>query len=186
MQAVADELGVTRKALHYYVGDRQGLLGLVVLDRFEAELTDVELPQDDWQSVLRAYAYAFRDGLVQVGAAIEHSPLNGVGAAAALALAERVLDALLSAGFGADDARRGLTTIAGLAQSAAQSAIHLSAGQHDYQAETVAALRLSTGQDYPALRRVLDMAPSPDTGQFDFELDLVIGGLERVLLLDRA
>ena len=51
MQSVADALGVSRKALHYYVGDRQGLLTLVVLDRFERELRRVELPTDgDWRA----------------------------------------------------------------------------------------------------------------------------------------
>ena len=55
MQAVADALGVSRKALHYYVGDREGLLTLMVLDRFDRELAPVELPEDDeWRVTLRA------------------------------------------------------------------------------------------------------------------------------------
>lgn len=181
MQAVADELGVSRKALHYYVGDRQGLLSLVVVDRFESELASVELPEhDDWRAVLRSYACAFRDGLIQVGATIEHTSLQGAGAAAALSMAERVLDALLSAGFDADDARRGLTALANIAQSAAQRAIAASAGQHDYGAETLAALR-ATDDAYPALRRALTDAPGNDLGQFDFEVELAITGLERRL-----
>jgi AcrR family transcriptional regulator len=182
MQAVADALGVSRKALHYYVGDRQGLLTLVVLDRFESALASVELPpHEDWQAVLRAYAYAFRDGLIQVGVAIDHTPLRGVGAAAALALAERVLEALLMAGFGTDDARRGLTALANIAQSAAQNSVQRSAGQHDYQAETLEALQDSVVDEYPSLHSVLESAPTPDDGQFDFELDIAIAGLERVL-----
>jgi TetR/AcrR family transcriptional regulator, tetracycline repressor protein len=174
MQAVADELGVSRKALHYYVGDRQGLLSLVVVDRFETELAGVELPaHGDWQAVLRSYAHAFRDGLVQVGVAIDHTPFRGAGATAALTLAERVLDVMLAAGFGADDARRGLTALASIAQA--------SAGQHDYGAETVAALA-NTDEDYPALRRALADASATDAGQFEFELSIVIAGLETLLV----
>ncbi|KUI35225.1 TetR family transcriptional regulator [Mycobacterium sp. IS-1496] len=181
MQAVADQLGVSRKALHYYVGNRQGLLTLVVLDRFEHELNRVHLPDDgDWRVVLRAYAHAYRDGMVQVGVAVDHTPFRGVGAVAVLALAERVLAALLAAGFGVDDARRGVTAVANIAQSAAQNA--LSTSMRDvHQAETRAALAGVPEADYPALRRVLEAASGPDDGQFEFELDLAIAGLERLL-----
>uniref|UniRef100_A0A5Q5CNP7 Putative transcriptional regulator, TetR family n=1 Tax=Mycobacterium sp. (strain JLS) TaxID=164757 RepID=A0A5Q5CNP7_MYCSJ len=185
MQAVADELGVSRKALHYYVGNRQGLLTLVVVDRFEAELKRVHLPDDgDWRVVLRAYAHAYRDGIVQVGAQIssaaDHTPFRGVGAVEVLALAERVLAALLAAGFGVDDARRGITAVANIAQSAAQNA--MSTSMRDvHQAETRAALERTQEADYPALRLVLDSAPRPDEGQFEFELDLAIAGLEQLL-----
>lgn len=181
MQGVADELGVSRKALHYYVGNRQGLLTLVVVDRFERELERVELPADgDWRTVLRAYAHAYRDGLVQVGtptsSVAEHTPFRGVGATAVLALAERVLAALLDAGFGADDARRGVTAVANIAQSAAQNTL-----RDIHRAETRAALETVAEGDYPALRRVLEKAPHPDHGQFEFELDLAIAGMERLL-----
>ena len=182
MQAVADALGVSRKALHYYVGDRQGLLSLVVADRFESELTRVELPaHDDWQSVLRSYAHAFRDGLIQVGVALDHTPLRGAGAAAALTLAERVIDVLLKAGFDPDDARKGLTALANIAQSSAQSAVQISAGRQDYGAETLAALQEADGAQYPSLRRVLAGVPSSATDQFEFELNLAISGLEAIL-----
>lgn len=177
MQGVADELGVSRKALHYYVGNRQGLLTLVVVDRFEQELERVELPADgDWRAVLRAYAHAYRDGLVQVGVVAEHTPFRGVGATAVLALAERVLAALLDAGFSPDEARRGVTAVANIAQSAAQNVL-----RDIHRAETRAALENVAEGDYPALRRVLETAPHPDHGQFEFELDLAIAGLERLL-----
>lgn len=178
MQAVADTLGVSRKALHYYVGDRQGLLSLVVTDRFETHLADVELPSHaDWASVLRSYARAFREGLIQVGAAIEHTTLQGAGAAAALGLAERVIDVLLRAGFAAADARRALTALAGIAQSAAQAALQARAGQHHYGAETEDALSAAAPQQYPALRSVLaGPAPTP-MEQFEFELDIVVAGM---------
>lgn len=183
MQAVADELGVSRKALHYYVGDRQGLLSLVVIDRFETGIAGIELPAHaDWQSVLRSYAHAFRDGLVQVGVAVDHTPLRGAGATAALTLAERVLDVMLAAGFPADDARRGLTALATIAQAAAQSAIRAGTGQHDYGAETAAALADTDAHDYPSVRRALAGVSGSDADQFDFELDVIIAGLATLLV----
>lgn len=186
MQAVADALGVTRKALHYYVGDREGLLTLVVLDLFEREVGGVELPVDeDWRAVLRAYAIAFRDGLIQVGVATDFTQLRGIGASAALALADRVLDALLSAGLSPDAARHGLTAASNIAQSAAHSvAAQTDSGMHRHRAETSAALQREPQDTYPALRTVLSSAATagPDAdSQFEFELNLVIAGLERLL-----
>jgi TetR/AcrR family transcriptional regulator, tetracycline repressor protein len=181
MQAVADALGVSRKALHYYVGDRQGLLSLVVIDRFESELAVIELPtHTDWQSVMRGYARAFRDGLIQVGVTIEHRPLHGAGAAAALGLAEHVIAVLLGAGFAPADARKGLTAVANIAQSAAQAAIQSSTGQHDYGAETKDALNTTVPEQYPALRSVLTGPDPSHDEQFEFELDVTIAGLEAV------
>jgi TetR/AcrR family transcriptional regulator, tetracycline repressor protein len=191
MQAVADALGVTRKALHYYVGDREGLLTLVVLDVFEREVGGVELPVgEDWRAVLRAYAIAFRDGLIQVGAATDFSQLRGVGASAALSLADRVLDALLSAGLGPDAARHGLTAASNIAQSAAHSlAAQTASGVHHHRAEMSAALQREPHDTYPAVRKVLASADGESRdadSQFAFELDLLIGGLERTLAARRS
>jgi AcrR family transcriptional regulator len=186
MQAVADALEVSRKALHYYVGDREGLLTLVVLDQFERELDRVELPVDeDWRKVLRAYAVAFRDGLTRVGMATDFTHLRGLSASAALALADRVLDALLTAGLDPDTARHGLTAASNIAQSAAQTvAAQTAAGVHVHRAQTSAALQREPDDTYPSLRRVLATAEPlghDAASQFAFELDLLIAGLERIL-----
>jgi len=186
MQAVADALGVSRKALHYYVGDREGLLTLMVLDQFERELARVELPvHDDWRVVLRAYAVAFRDGMTQVGAVTDFTRLRGLSTTAALALADRVLDALLSAGLDPDSARHGLTAASNVAQSAAQTLVAQTAsGVHRHRAQTSEALELQPQGTYPALRMVLASAEPvvhDAQSQFEFELDSMIAGLERIL-----
>ena len=186
MQAVADALGVSRKALHYYVGDREGLLTLVVFELFDQQLNGVELPSDgDWRAVLSAYAVAYRDGLVEVGAVTDFTQLHGLSVEAALALAERVLDALLTAGFDPDSARYGLTAASNIAQSAAQAIVaQTAAGEHRHRAQTSAALQREPDDTYPALRRVLASADSQGHDaerQFEFELDLLIAGLDRLL-----
>jgi AcrR family transcriptional regulator len=186
MQAVADALGVSRKALHYYVGDREGLLTLVVLDLFDQQLNRVELPSDgDWRAVLSAYAVAFRDGLIKVGTVTDFAQLRGVGVEAALALAERVLDALLTAGLDPDSARYGLTAASNIAQSAAHIIVaQTAAGEHRHRAQTSAALQREPQDTYPALRRVLASADSQGHDaerQFEFELQLLIAGLDRLL-----
>lgn len=193
MQAVADALGVSRKALHYYVGDRAGLLTLMVLDQFERELAPVELPtDDDWRATLRAYAVAYRDGLIRVGIggggadhATDFTQLRGLSTSAALALADRVLEALLAAGLDPDSARHGLTAASNIAQSSAQTVVAQTAsGMHRHRAETTEALLREPQDTYPALRRVLASAQPSERDaetQFEFELDVVIARLDQIL-----
>jgi AcrR family transcriptional regulator len=188
MQAVADALGVSRKALHYYVGDRAGLLTLMVLDQFERELAPVELPTDDWRTTLRAYAVAYRDGLIRVGIgahAADFTQLRGLSTSAALALADRVLEALLAAGLDPDSARHGLTAASNIAQSAAQTVVAQTAsGAHRHRAETTQALAREPRDTYPALRRVLASAEPSERDaetQFEFELDAVVAWLDQIL-----
>ena len=193
MQAVADALGVSRKALHYYVGDRAGLLTLMVLDQFERELAPVELPADaDWRATLRAYAMAYRDGLIRVGIgdgradhAMDFTQLRGLSTSAALALADRVLVTLLAAGLDPDNARRALTAASNIAQSAAQTVVAQTAsGAHRHRAETTEALSREPEDAYPGLRKVLASAKPSERdaeSQFEFELDAVIARMDQIL-----
>jgi AcrR family transcriptional regulator len=181
MQAVADALGVDRTALHYYVGDRDGLLELVVADLFDAELGAAELPQDaDWREVLRAYASAVREGVLRCGVATTNFRIRGIGGSAGLMLAERVLAALTGAGFSVEQAGRALTLVAGIAMSAAQDALGSDQSRLQHQTPEVArALKELSEQDFPLLAAVV--ADRPGTDDFDFNLGIVIAGLEHHL-----
>jgi AcrR family transcriptional regulator len=185
MQAVADALGVDRTTLHYYVGDRDGLLELVVADLFEAELRSIKLPEGaSWQEILRAYGTAIHQGVLKLGVTATSFRLSGTGGAASLALAEQVLRALTAAGFGTDDAGRVLTLVSGLAMSAAHDVLG-SAGSrlHHQTPEVVRALKDLPSSDFPLLSGVVaDRGVAGTAAQdFDFNLDIVIAGLERFL-----
>jgi TetR/AcrR family tetracycline transcriptional repressor len=122
--------------------------------------------------------------LIQVGVATDFTRLRGLSAAAALSLADRVLDALLTAGLDPDHARHGLTAASNIAQSAAHTVVAQTAsGVHRHRAETSAALLQEPEGTYPALRKVLASVESQvhdAQTQFEFELDLLIAGLERL------
>jgi TetR/AcrR family tetracycline transcriptional repressor len=184
MKAVADALGVTRKALHYHVGDRDGLINLMVVDLFESELAGIDLPNDaDWRIVLRAYARAFRDGVVQVGVPATHVQMRGMGGLAAMELAEHVIQSLLRAGFDAPLARRALTAISNVAFAAANiDLLKTQHGIYPHEAEISAALAQALEHQFPGLRGVLASArdDGPDD-EFEFELNLVLTGLEQAL-----
>jgi TetR/AcrR family tetracycline transcriptional repressor len=186
MKAVAAAMGVSRKALHYHVSDREGLLNLVVIDHFESELKATELPRGaDWRATLRAYAHALHHGIVQVGVTATHAHLRGIGGTASMALAEDVLQSLLNAGFDDLKARRALTAISGLATTAGHTELlKQQGGVTPQEAEVADALRQAPESQFPALRRAVVCAHAEGQGvsdQFHFELELTIAGLTLLL-----
>ncbi|MCX4095499.1 TetR/AcrR family transcriptional regulator C-terminal domain-containing protein [Nocardia sp. alder85J] len=185
MQAVADALGVDRKALNYYVSDRDGLLELVALDAFESEFRRVDLPAHaDWRQVLRSCATAMKEAFTRVGVLISYVRFDGVTDTTVLAVIERILESLVTAGLGVDDAGRAITLVSGVAHSAARETTAVAAGRTDPQAENVAhALETGPPQRFPLLRRLAAdrrSAHRPDE-QFRFDVELIIAGLERRL-----
>ncbi|MGV0743791.1 TetR/AcrR family transcriptional regulator C-terminal domain-containing protein [Mycolicibacterium sp. XJ870] len=183
MQAVADVLGVDRTALHYYVGDRDGLLELVVADLFDAELRAIELPEDaPWQDVLRAHAKAIRQGVLKYGATGMNFRISGVGGAASLALTERVLKALTDGGFDITNAGRILTLVSGIAMSSAHDVLGAPDSRLHHQTPEVArALKDFAAGEFPLLGAVVADRSASGADDFDFNLGVVIAGLEHSL-----
>ena len=185
MQAVAEALGVDPKALNYHVGDRAGLRELVALDVFESELRRVELPADgDWRLVTRTYAVALRDAFIQLGVLATSFHLPAASGLGALGPVERVLQALVDAGFGVDQAGRALTLITETAYAAGRAAVLAAQNRvHPNVPEVASALQSAAKDDFPMLRQVVASSTDDahDAGQLEFNLTVVIAGLERVL-----
>lgn len=185
MQSVADALGVDRTTLHYYVGDRDGLLELVVTDLFETELREIELPDDGrWQDFLRAHANAVHRGVLKVGATNTHFRLR---LDAGLAITERVLEALTSTGFTADEAGRILTLTSGIAYSAAHDQLGTEQSKLRQTPELVRALNERPADDFPLLNEIVANRTDATAAarDFAFGLDVVIAGLEATLVEHR-
>lgn len=183
MQAVADALGVDPKALNYHVGDREGLRELVALDVFESELRRVSLPADgDWRVVVGSYACALRDAFIELGVLATSFHLPAASGLGALAPVECVLQVLVDAGFGIDQAGRALTLITETAYAAGRSAVLAAQNRvHPNVPEVVGALQRAGETDFPILRQVVASGASADGGQLDFNLAVIIAGLERAL-----
>ena len=185
MQAVADALGVDPKALNYHVGDREGLRELVALDVFESELRRVTLPADgDWRVVIRSYAAALRDAFIELGVLATSFHLPAASGLGALAPVECLLQALVDAGFDVDEAGRALTLITETAYAAGRSAVLAAQNRvHPNVPEVAGALQGAAQDDFPILRQVVasSAGDGEDAGQLEFNLTVVIAGLERIL-----
>ena len=189
MQAVADVLGVDRKALSYHVSDLRGLRELVAFDVFESEVGRVEIPAGgDWREVIRLYARATRDAVVTVGALAMHIRLPGAGGVRTLEPIERVLKALVDAGFGVEESGRILLLLTEVAYSTGRDTFHADdTGLHPDVPDVARTLMGAPENDFPVLRDLVEAQQSagPDDGQLEFDLDVIIAGLERRLEPDR-
>lgn len=191
MQAVADELGVDPKALNYHVGDRDGLRELVALDVFETELARIDPADDaDWHEVLRAYAVASRDATVKLGVLALSVRFAGARGLGALTRVERVLRALVDAGFGPDEAGRVLTFVTETAFTAGLTTVQAAQSRvHPDVPEVISALNSAGPADFPVLRQVVaaragaDKADSAEAAgdQLDYNLQVILAGLAHLL-----
>ena len=76
LQAVADRLGVDRKALSYHVAGRQELIDLVATQTISQELGGLELPLE-WDAAIYSWAEATRRAMLREGSmalVIDHLP----------------------------------------------------------------------------------------------------------------
>lgn len=185
MQAVAVVLGVDRKALSYHVSDLNGLRELVAFDVFDSELSRVELPADaDWREVIRRYANATRDAVVTVGALAMYIRLPGAGGVRTLVPIERVLQSLVDAGFGVDDAGRIVSMLTEVAYSTGRDTLQANDSKiHPDVPDVARTLMSASDTDFPVLRTLIAARQSAGSGdgQLEFDLAVIIAGLERRL-----
>ncbi|MEQ6898217.1 TetR/AcrR family transcriptional regulator C-terminal domain-containing protein [Microbacterium sp. KR10-403] len=181
VQAVADALGVDRKAVTYHVSGRDGLLELLADDAFTARFEVVEIPVGtDWQTGLRLIASSMRDILLGSGAIVSHIRFDPSTRAAALHPAEIVLGTLVAAGFDETVAVRAIALVTDVAMAHARGVLlNARAGGHPQRAELHEALSTMDAAASPHLRRIDDAGFSTfDEEQFAFDLDVIIRGLE--------
>lgn len=185
MQKVADALGVDPKALNYHVGDREGLRQLVAVDVFESELRRVEMPAGgDWRDVVRAYVHALREAITKLGVLALSIHLPGSQGLGALGPVESVLQALVGAGLDVDDAGRALTFVTDMAYVAGRDALRSAESPvHPEVPALATALRSTASQEFPVLRQIVaaQAGAAADEGQFEFNLEVVIAGLEQIV-----
>ncbi|MGV9408767.1 TetR/AcrR family transcriptional regulator C-terminal domain-containing protein [Nocardia sp. NPDC003693] len=180
MQAVATALGVDRKALNYYVSDRDGLLELVALDAFQSAFRRVDPPRDpDWRTMVRSCAEAMREAFISVGVLISHARFEGMTDTTALGSIEQTLHGLVEAGLDIDDAGRVITLMSRLARSAAHETLGATGESAAQQAgDILRALNTASPEGLPLLSRAARNNAAQPAAQFEFELSLIITALE--------
>ena len=182
MQAVADRLGVDRKAVNHHVRDRDSLLELVAGEAFAENFAAARISKaTTWQDACRAYAVAFTNSLTSIGVLRDYlRPGDFTGI---LSPTELLVGQFLAAGFTDEQASQCLTLLTVICGGLADVArVTRDAGEHSGLA---ALRRAEAAPDAPAFELLARMAdPSIDTsgpGQFETSLDVYIAGCETLL-----
>ncbi|SHN39516.1 TetR/AcrR family transcriptional regulator C-terminal domain-containing protein [Cryptosporangium aurantiacum] len=181
MQAVADRLGVDRKALHYHVSDRAGLLRLVAADRFETHFLAAAADlAGEWREALVSYAKAIRTGLIAMGTLVDFFRFDPAPDYPSFAPVETLLRRMIDAGFSARQAGRALILVTGVAMMSARDEVLQATDEgHPQLPELRRALGTDATTSYPTLRALAqEESGLYDDGQFEFDLRVLIRGLE--------
>jgi AcrR family transcriptional regulator len=184
MQAVADELGVDRKAVNHHVTDRDSLLELVALDSFTASFSALPIT-GEWREACRTYARGFTDSVIAIGVLAGHlrlGPSHGALATRFLAPTEAVLAKLIGAGLDDETAVRSLALLTNICLGYARDAIAFRNGERPRPSQLRHALHETDARAFENLARI---AASPidtyDDRQLDLSIEVFLRGTEALL-----
>lgn len=185
MQGLADELGIPRKTLHYHVGDRDELLRLAAVDMLKSNLSATPFhSSDDWRQAIHTFATHTRRSVIAAGAWMNYVPFDGRDDLMSIGPAETALKALVEAGFDVPTAARALGLAAEFSISSARDAIfRQEQGSHPQSAFLARLLEQTDEGEYELLKQLSDVNWDEygSEQQFDFDLKILVHGLERVL-----
>jgi AcrR family transcriptional regulator len=185
VQAVADALGVDRKAVHYHVRGREELLELVAAELVGENVRRIDISgDDDWRDVLRGFAIGMRDAIVDTASYAHYLDMATLFLAA-IDVVELTLGVLLQAGFSELEAGHALNFVGEfVSESAALEVAARQRGENPHLAEVQTQIQHVAVTTRPALQRVVMAAGSAeawgDTLR-DFDIEVTILGLDALL-----
>jgi TetR/AcrR family transcriptional regulator, tetracycline repressor protein len=184
MQAVADRLGVDRKAINHHVSDRESLLRLVAIEGFARSVATVRIPADrDWREASRIFGHAVASGVTALGPLAPHLQVGTSADEALLAATEALLAKYIEAGLDLETGLRAVSMLGDICEAHGRGVALIAidgAGIRDQWLRE--ALRELPG-DQP--RYLGQVAQSPidtyDERQLDLSIEIFIGGLEGLI-----
>jgi TetR/AcrR family transcriptional regulator, tetracycline repressor protein len=190
MQALADEIGVDRKTLHYHVQDRASLIRMVAADAFrDAVAAHHFVPERDWRKAIHAFATITRDAVIAAGAWGSYVGFQTEEDLEAARPAEAAIDALVGSGLPEAEAGRVVAMVAVLAFASGRDLALSESGTHPQEAnleqvlDKAQALDPASSGQFTLVHRLVG-AHSASLGsdeQFAFEVGLVTSGVEHLL-----
>lgn len=186
LQAVADLLGVNRKALNYYVPGRQSLLALVAENALSESMVDIAIPVAmTWQDACRILADGIADSLIAAGELADYLRQEDP-ATRFLVPADATLGKIIDAGMDEEMAARSVALLVNIATSYARDTM-IAARDRDNPLST-RLKRAATTAGRETLSHIARVASSSvrtyDRRQLGFSVAVVIRGLEGLLADD--
>jgi AcrR family transcriptional regulator len=189
MQAVADRLGVDRKALNHHVGNRENLLRLVALDAFSATFSAVEIAtRSRWADACRTYAAGLADSLIATGGLVEYLPLADPAVTRFLDPTEALLAKLVKAGFDQATAQRALVLLTAICTAFARDVLQAAQEAERPRPRILrTALQARDAARYENLARIsANPVDTYDRAQLEFSVDVFVRGAEALLATEAS
>lgn len=185
MQALAEDIGVDRKTLHYHVESRASLMRMVAADAFRDAVSSHHFTvENDWRKAIRSFAHITRDAVIAAGAWASYVEFDNDDDLEAVRPAEAATVALVNAGLEEADAGRVITMLAELAFASARARSDMALSGTAPQEELLErALDRAPAGQFALTRRLLGNRSASGGGEehFAFQLELVTLGVERIL-----
>lgn len=184
MQAVADALGVDRKAVNHHVSDRETLLGLVAVDAFSDSFSAVQITgNSDWKDTCRTYAIGLTDAVVTIGPLADHLHLGNPLITTMLEATDVVLATLIDAGADDETALRSLVLLTNICLGHARDVTSLARAGVRPRRDLVN--EAMTGSDGPPIETLARLAAAQidtyDHRQLELSIEVFVRGTEALL-----
>jgi TetR/AcrR family transcriptional regulator, tetracycline repressor protein len=185
MQALAEDIGVDRKTLHYHVENRNSLMRMVAADAFREAVSAHHFTEEgDWRKAIHSFAHITRDAVTAAGAWASYVEFESDEDLEAVRPAEAATMALVNAGMAEADAGRVITMLAELAFASARARSDLAVRGTAPQEELLErALDRAPAGQFALTRRLLGNRSTATGGDehFAFQLKVVTLGVEELL-----
>lgn len=186
MQALAEELSVDRKTLHYWVESRSSLLRMVAADVYRDAVgaAGAVSSQPDWREVLRSFAVITRAAIASAGAWATYVSFETEEDLVAVRPAEAAVRALVEAGMSDMDAGDVVRLLSGVAFTSARNP---APGNIPGGLPQNSSKRQPQEGQYALLLQLLGRRGGLRTidEQFDFDVQLIISGVVSLIATPR-
>ena len=184
VQAVADKLGVDRKAVRHHATDRETLLRLAALDAFAEISSDIGIPaSSSWQEACRLYALGFADNVIATDALAEHLRLDNSLIVKLGGPTEVLAKKLTTAGFDDESALRALALLTNICMAYAQDVVFVS--RSGERPRRLMARESLSGhkREFETFARLVDLSiDTYDRKQLEMSVEIFVHGIEASLL----
>jgi len=184
MQAVADTLGVDRKAINHHVTDRETLLRLVALEALSDSSSAVDIPADStWQEACRTFATAITENAIAADALADHLRSDNSMLRRFVEPTDTLLRKMTEAGFDDESAVRSLALLTNICVAYARDVVHAArGGERPRRLLIHEALDGRDDREFESLTRILAAGVDTyDRKQLDMSIEVFLRGTEAVL-----
>lgn len=183
MRILARKVGVEAASLYNHVAGKDDLLDAMV----DLVVAEIDLPTGEvgWQDAMRRRAVSAREVFARHRWAAGLIDSRGRSGPSSLAYADRVLGALLGAGFSASNAANAFLALDSYVYGFERQRSNIAPADDEDSTEVAQEVLSAIPEGaYPSLTRVARQyasEPYDDAAAFDFGLNLILHSLERLL-----